>query len=185
MARPAFLFTVPHRVRQLAVHHTPVRRHHVEGELGRELDHVEELVGDVQEGERGGVDEAGGALLQPPHDPAVLLVLLERQQHEVPHPVHQLQEGVHRPHPAQQRRQLPGPDVGQPGRGRGDQQLVQAEDALPQLQLPQGQLAAVEGGEAGQDAGQRALGQVHVLAHVVYADGDGGAEDEGLEVQVA
>ena len=83
---------------------------------------------------------------------------------------------------SKQRRQLRRADVSEPGGGSKGGQLVEPQHTLLELQLLQGELAAVELGKAGQYASHCTLGEVHVLAHIVDPDGNGRGKDKGLEV---
>ena len=78
--------------------------------------------------------------------------------------------------------QLRRADVSEPGGGSKGGQLVEPQHTLLELQLLQGELAAVELGKTGQYASHCTLCEVHVLAHVVDPDGNGGGKDKGLEV---
>ena len=83
---------------------------------------------------------------------------------------------------SKQRRQLRRADVSEPGGGSKGGQLVEPQHTLLEVQLLQGELAAVELGEAGQYASHCTLCEVHVLAHIVNPYGNGGGKHKGLEV---
>ena len=78
--------------------------------------------------------------------------------------------------------QLRRADVSEPGGGSKGGQLVEPQHTLLELQLLQGELAAVELGKTGQYASHCTLCEVHVLAHIVYSNRNGGGKDKGLEV---
>ena len=83
---------------------------------------------------------------------------------------------------SKQSRQLGRADVSEPGGGSKGGQLVETQHTLLEVQLLEGELAAVELGKTGQYASHCTLCEVHVLAHVVDPDGNGRGKDKGLEV---